>query len=43
VSWRVQRHVLLSSSYVYFFTDNFIHSAGGGSVGFFSATLQLEF
>jgi hypothetical protein len=43
VSWRVQRHALLSSSYVYFFSDNFVHSAGGGGVGFFSATLQLEF
>ncbi len=43
VSWRVQRHALLSSSYVYFFTDNFVHSAGGNGVGFFSATLQLEF
>jgi hypothetical protein len=43
VSWRVQRHALLSSSYVYFLTDNFIHSAGGGGVGFFSATVTLEF
>jgi hypothetical protein len=43
VSWRVQRHALLSSSYVYFFTDNFVHSAGGSGTGFFSATLQLEF
>jgi len=43
VSWRLQRHMLLSSSYVYFFTDNYVHSAGGGGVGFFSTTLQLEF
>src|SRR6267154_2578106 len=43
VSWRVQRHALLSSSYVYFFSDNFIHSAGGGSVGFFSGTVTLQF
>lgn len=43
VSWRVQRHALLSTSYVYFFTDNFVHSAGGSGVGFFSTTLQLEF
>ena len=43
VSWRLQRHALFSTSYVYFFTDNYVASAGGGSVGFFSATLQLEF
>ncbi len=43
LSWRIQRHILLSSSYVYFLTDNYIHSAGGGSVGFFSATLTLQF
>lgn len=43
VSWRLQRHALLSSSYVYFFTDNYVKSAGGSGVGFFSATLQLEF
>lgn len=43
VAWRVQRHALLSTSYVYFFSDNFVHSAGGGGTGFFSATLQLEF
>lgn len=43
VSWRFHRHALLSSSYVYFFSDNFVHSAGGSGTGFFSATLQLEF
>jgi hypothetical protein len=43
MSWRLQRHALLSASYVYFFTDNFVRSAGGGSTGFFSTTLSLQF
>jgi hypothetical protein len=43
LSWRVQRHALLSASYVYFFTDNYIASAGGSGTGFFSATLSLQF
>ncbi len=43
MTWRIQRHALLSSSYVYFLTDNYVHSAGGGGVGFFSATLSLQF
>ena len=43
VSWRLQRHALLSASYVYFFTGNYVASAGGTSTGFFSATLSLQF
>ena len=43
VSWRIQRHALFSTSYVYFFTDNYVGSAGGTSTGFFSATLTLQF
>jgi hypothetical protein len=43
VSWRLQRHALLSASYVYFLTDNYVKSAGGGKVGYFSATLSLQF
>ncbi|MEA3211453.1 MAG: hypothetical protein QOE70_4510 [Chthoniobacter sp.] len=43
VSWRLQRHALFSTSYVYFFTDNYVTSAGGTSTGFFSATLSLQF
>ena len=39
VSWRYPAaRALLSSSYVYYFlfSDNYVHSAGGGGVGFFS-------
>jgi hypothetical protein len=43
VSWRLQRHALFSASYVYFFTDNYVASAGGTATGFFSATLSLQF
>ena len=43
VTWRIQRHALFSTSYVYFFTDNYVASAGGTSTGFFSATLSLQF
>jgi hypothetical protein len=43
VSVRLQRHALLSASYVYFFSDNFVHSAGGGGTGYFSTTLSLQF
>jgi hypothetical protein len=43
LDWRLQRHAMLSASYVYFFTGDYIKSAGGGSVGYFSATFTLEF
>jgi Alginate export len=43
ISWRVQRHAMLSASYVYFFTDNYVKSVGGGSTGFLSTTLSLQF
>lgn len=43
LTWRLQRHALLSTSYVYFFTDNYVRSAGGGGTGYFSATLSFQF
>jgi hypothetical protein len=43
VTWQLQRHALFSTSYVYFFTDNYVASAGGGGTGYFSATLSLQF
>lgn len=43
VNWKIQRHAQLAASYVYFFADNSIRSAGGTSTGFFSTTLTLQF
>jgi len=41
--WHVQKHITFLASYVHFFTGDYIHSAGGGDVNYFSATVSFLF
>jgi hypothetical protein len=41
--WRVQRHITLLASYVHFFTSDYVRSAGGGDVNYFSTTISIVF
>jgi hypothetical protein len=42
-SWHIQRHITLLASYVHFFSGDYIHSAGGGDVNYFSTTISFIF
>jgi hypothetical protein len=41
--WQIQRHVTLGASFVHFFTDSYIHAAGGRDVDYVSTTLSFLF
>jgi len=39
--WQIDRHFTWFVSYVHFFTSNYVHNAGGGSVDFFGTWLTF--
>jgi hypothetical protein len=43
LTWVLQRHVTVQSSYVHFFTGTYVHEAGGRDVNYFSATISFLF
>ncbi|SRR6266568_1044483 len=43
LEWRIQRHITAGASYVHFFTEDYVHAAGGRDVDYVSTTISFLF